>query len=745
MNKILSTTAPDIDRVDGVQKVTGTAKYSAEYDFPGLVYGVLAVSTIAKGTITAMDTKAAENAPGVLAVITYLNCPEVPGYKKAAEQQQPNTPETRKGYRVFADNIIRFNGQPIAIAVADTYERAVYAASLVKATYKKEEHHTDLEEAIKTGKPLEGNNFKDYVRGEADAWKKSDVKIEAEYSMPIEVHNPMEIHGLTVNWEGNDKVTVYEKTQTLRSTQQSIIRAFDVKEQNVRVLTQFIGGAFGSAFNTWPHSMAALIAGRKVGKPLKLMLTRNQMFNLVGYRPQAIQKMGMGASADGKLTGITHEAVAITSSYNEFTEGIVNASRSLYTCPNVTTRYKIYPLDLSQPTWMRGPGETTGAFALECAMDELAHALKLDPIEFRLRNYAETDIESGRPYSSKFLKEAYQLGAEKINWKDRNQTPGAVKEGDWFVGYGTGTGIFGASRGPAKVGARLMADGTLILQSGVTDMGAGTSTSMTKLASDIMGMAPGKIKFEMGDSNYPPGPAQGGSGTTSALGTAVSNVTENIKKKLADLVKDNPVFHTETVHNVKVEDLLFEDGYMVLASDHKKKVSYAEALKAAGMEQLEMMEDSKSDPTRKYSAYSYAVHFVKVMVHANTGVVKVVNVASAVDAGKIVNDKTAESQIIGSVVGGIGMSLMEEGVIDHRYGRWVNNNFADYHIAVQADVPHVDVLFVNKPDPFLNPIGSKGMGEVGLVGFASALTNAIFNATGKRIRQLPVTPDKLIS
>ena len=731
-----------LDRVDGVQKVTGTAKYSAEYNFPGMVYGVLATSTIAKGTITSLDTKAAENSPGVQAVITHLNCPDVPGYKKQADQ--PIVPEIKRGYRVFTDNSIRFNGQPIALVVADTFERAVHAASLIKAVYKEEKYNTNLDEAIKSGKPLEGNNYKDYVRGEADAWKKAEVKTEATYSMPVEVHNPMEIHGLTVVWEGENKVTLYEKTQALKNTQQGIMRLFGLKEENVRIITQFIGGAFGSAFNIWPHSVAALIGARKVGKPLKLMLTRNQMFINVGYRPQAIQTIKLGASKDGKLTGITHEAIAMTSSYQEFTEGIVNGSRSLYACPNVNTSYKVYPLDMSQPTWMRGPGETTGAYALECAMDEMAYALGLDPIEFRLRNYAETDLERNKPYSSKFLREAYQLGTEKIKWQERNPVPRSIKEGDWLIGYGTGSGIFSAWRGDAKVTAKLLPDGSLVLQSGVTDMGPGTATAMTQLASETLGLSAKSIKFELGDTNLPPGPLQGGSGTTSTLGTAVNNVCISLKKKLTELVKDNAAFHTEVVHNVKVEDLLFEDGYMILASDRSKKISYADAIKNAGLKQIEIAEESKANPMANHAAFSYAVHFVKVKVHAITGVVKVSRVVSAVDAGKIINEKTAESQIVGAVVGGISMSLMEEGVIDHRYGRWVNNNFGDYHVAVNADVPPVEVLFVNKPDPVLNPMGSKGMGEVGIVGFAAAVANAVFNATGKRVRELPITTDKLI-
>ncbi len=734
---------PFLDRVDGVQKVTGTAKYSAEYSFPGMVYGVLSVTTIARGSITAMETKAAENAPGVLTVITHLNCPEVPGYKKAAELT--NVPEIKKGYRVFADNIIRFNGQPLALIIADTFERAVHAASLVKAQYKEEKYNTNLDEAILTGKQLEGNPYKEYVRGEANAWKKADQTIEATYRMPIEVHNPMEIHGITVVWEGENKVTVYEKTQALKITQQNIMRLFGLKEENVRIITQFIGGAFGSAFNTWPHSVAALIGSRKIGKPLKLMLTRNQMFNLVGYRPEAIQKISMGASADGKLTGITHQAIAMTATYNEFTEGIVNASRSLYACPNVNTSYKVFPLDLSQPTWMRGPGETTGAYALECAMDEMAHALKLDPIEFRIRNYAETDLENNKPYSSKFLREAYTLGAAKIKWEDRKPEPRSIREEDWWIGYGTGSGIFVAWRGEAKVGAKLLPDGTLILQSGVTDMGPGTATAMTQLAAETLGLSPRSIKFEMGDSNLPPGPLQGGSGTTSTLGTAVNNVCITLKKKLAEMVKENAVFHTTTIHSVKMEDLLFEEGHIVLAADRTKKISYADVIKSNGGKQIELLEESKANPMANHSAFSYAVHFVKVKVHASTGVVRVTRVVSAVDAGKIINEKTAESQIVGAVVGGIGMSLMEEGVIDHRYGRWVNNNFGDYHVAVNADIPPIEVTFVNKPDPVLNPMGSKGMGEVGIVGFAAAVANAVYNATGIRVRELPITPDKLIN
>ncbi len=731
-----------IDRVDARAKVTGTAQFSYEYNIPNLAYGVIVASTITKGAIISINTKSAERAPGVVAVISHLNMSKLKSYDPAADADKQ--PAIQKGFKVFQNNLVHFNGQPIAIVVADTFERATYAASLVKAQYKKEEHHTDLHEAIKNQAPLEGNPDNIYTRGETDAWKNAPVKIEAEYEIPYEVHLPMEMHALTVKWDSDDKLTVYEKTQSLYGTQGTIAKVFGIPPQNVHVITKFVGGAFGSAGSTWPHSIAAVMAAKQIGRPLKVSLTRDQMFTMVGYRPKAIQKIGMGASKDGKLFGITHEAYANTSNYGEFREGIVQSSRSFYACPNITTRYKLYPLDLSLPTYMRGPGETTGMYALECAIDEMAHALNIDPLEFRLLNYAETDPERNLPYSSKFLKEAYQIGADTIGWKNRDPRIASMKEGKWQVGYGMGSGIFGSGRGAAKVGVKFLDDGSLILQSGVTDMGPGTTTSMTKLASETFDIPASKIKFEIGDSDLPPGPGQYGSQTTSALGSAVSDASVSWKKKLVDMAKQISFFHTEKIHEADLKDFLFEDGHIILSQEPDKKLSYADVLKYAGVPKLELLEDSQRVTQDKFITYAYAVHFVKLLVHPATGVVKLSKIVAVVDGGKIVSENTARSQVIGGVVSGIGMALTEEGVVDHRYGRWVNNNFADYHVPVHADVPHIEALFVNKPDPIVNPIGSKGIGEVTMVGFSSAVANAVFHATGKRIRELPITPDKLI-
>lgn len=730
----------DLDRVDGKAKVTGAAKYAAEHDIPGITYGVLVASTIAKGKITGMDTKSAERAPGVLAVISYLNSPKVPGYD--AGSNPAKGPTQGQGLRVFNSNEIYFNGQPIALVIADTFERALHASRLVKAKYEKEKHQTKLEKNSTTAATPKNARHADYSRGDKAAFGEAAIKIEAEYVLPMEVHNPMELHSITVIWNGEDKVTVYDKTQGVKSTQRSIMQAFGLPEAAVQVYAPFVGGGFGSALRTWPHVIAALIGAKKVGKPLKVVLTRDQMFTMVGYRPRTEQKISLGATGDGKLISISHEAFAQTSSYEEFTEGTVNMSRFLYACPNVTTRYKVVPLDISTPTWMRGPGEATGAYALESAMDELSYALELDPLELRRRNYSETDPERNRPFSSKFLLDCYTMGAERIGWKNRNPKPRSIQEDGLLVGYGMGTGTFNASRGTASASAKLGADGTLLIQSAVSDSGPGTATAMTQLASEVLGLSTKKITFELGDSSLPPGPTQGGSTTTSTLGSAVHAVCSILKKKLGEMALATENLH---LHDVKLEDLTFEGGGIVVTKDRSKKISYSDLLKGNNTPFLEVTQESKAEEqARNYSMYSYSVHFVKVQVHPATGVVRVTRAVTVADAGKIVSEKTAASQMIGGVVGGIGMALTEEGVIDHRFGRWVNNNLADYHVPVHADIPHIEVLFINKPDPIINPMGSKGLGEVAIIGFAAAVANAVYHATGKRIRELPITPDKLI-
>jgi xanthine dehydrogenase YagR molybdenum-binding subunit len=706
ITSMMPPSADGMSRVDGRLKVTGAAKYSAEYSIKGVTYGVMVGSTITKGTVKAIDTKAAEHAPGVLAVITYLNSPKVPGY------QTDNT--AAKGMlKIFYDDKVYFNGQPIALVVADTYERALYAASLVKADYNKEQHQTELKSNLNNG--VLPQNSKDYVRGQEDAYKSAPVKIEQEYLLPTEVHNPMELHAIIARWDADDKITVWDKTQGVKSTQRSIAQAFKLPPENVQVTAPFVGGAFGSALRTWPHEIAAVIAAKVVKRPVKLVLGRADMFTSVGYRPHTWQKIGIGATADGKLVGITHDATGQTSAYEDFTEGVVNITQLMYASPNVNTRYRIVSLNVNTPTPMRGPGEATGAYALESALDELSYELNIDPIELRMRNHADTDPLSGKPYSSKFLKEAYKLGADKIGWSERSQKPGSVTKDGWLVGYGMGAGMFGAYRSSATVTARMMADGTLILQTAVTDIGPGTGTAMASIASDMMSVPGAKIRVDLGDSSLPPSPTQGGSQITATVGSAVHDACAELKDKFKQL------------------------------NGGADSTDYVGLLKQHNLPQLEVTTASKSSPDMsKYAAYSWSVHFIQVYVNPATGVVKVNKAVSVADAGHIVSPKTAASQIKGGSIMGIGMALMEEAVIDHRYGRLVNNNFADYHMPVHADIPQVEALFVNQPDPYLNPMGAKGMGEIATIGVAAAVANAVYNATGKRIREMPITPDKLI-
>lgn len=733
-----------IDRVDGKDKVTGKARYAAEHVITGMCYGVIVGSTIAKGKIKALDTKAASGAPGVLAVISHLNVDLPAGF--AVDEKSKKS--VWRGLRVFNDNTIYSNGQPIAIVVADSFERARYAATLVKAQYEKETHTTDfLKSMSKAVAPKSDWSPPVYTRGEKEAYKKAPVHVEAEYIIPIETHNPMEMHAVTVHWEKEDALTVYTKTQGPKDTQRELMQLYKLPESNVKVIAEYVGGGFGSALRTWPHEVAAVIAAKKIAKPLKLMLSRDQMFTMVGYRPFAWQKIALGADKDGKLQGITHHAIAQTSTYEDFTEGIVNASKFLYASPNVDTTYKLLQLDVATPIWMRGPGEATGCFALESALDELAHKLNMDPLELRIRNHADSDPEKNLPWSSKYLKECYELGSQKIGWKNRPSVPRTMMEEGMLVGYGIGTGVFSAMRWPATARGRLREDGVLVLQSAVSDMGPGTATAMVNIASQNLGIPPENIIFELGNSSLPPGPTQGGSATTSSLGSAVHEICEDLKQKLiAIALTQTTVFHTEKIHTVKAEDLVYENGRVMLTSDRKVGMDYKELLKKGNVKELESNKQSGAGPElRKYSMYSFSVHFTKVHVHPTTGVVKIKQIVTVGDAGKIINEKSARSQMIGGVIGGIGMALTEEAIIDHRYGRYVNNNLADYHVPVNADVPHIETIFVNKPDPIINPMGAKGMGEIALIGYAASVANAVFNATGKRIRNLPITVDQLIS
>ena len=726
------------ERVDGADKVNGKAKYTAEHNLPNLAYAVFVTSTIAKGTIKSLDTSKALAMPGVLDIIYYGNCPVVPGYISNAAERPKNVFEWR-GHKVLYDNIVRFFGQPIALIVADTFENANAAVRFVKAEYEVEKFETNFNKAR-----LDPANLKstvNYKRGTEKKFKETNFFVEAEYNIPIEVHNAMELFATIAHWESEDKVTLYDKTQGPKSTQSTIAKTFGLPDKNVRVIAENVGGGFGSALRSWSNVPAACIAAKKLKRPVKLVLTRPQMFTLVGYRPQSWQKIGLGADAAGNFIGISHEAISNTSRYEDFREGIVNVSKFLYACENVDTKYSVLPLDLSTPIWMRGPGEATGCFALESAIDELSYKLKMDPIQLRIKNFTKVNPENKLPFSDINIKDCYAYGMEKIGWKNRPSIPGTIKENGWLIGYGMSVGVFGAGKGSASVRIVLSNDGKLLLECAVSDMGPGTTTSMTMIAAEAMQMPIQKIKFKLGDSDLPPGPSQGGSGTTSTVGSAVDLACKTVQLKLKELaIQYAPAFASTSAEAIEVKNEM-----VVLKTEAKTKIDISALFKLANQEKIDLIINSngKNAEQLKYTSNSFSAHFVKLAVNAKDGTIKVLNVVTTGDAGKIISPKTARSQMLGGVVGGIGMALTEKVEIDQSTGQIINASFGAYHVPLHSQAPPTDVWFVNKPDVNMNEIGAKGIGEIALIGFAAALANAVYNATGKRVRDLPITPEKL--
>ncbi|MGI4736394.1 MAG: xanthine dehydrogenase family protein molybdopterin-binding subunit [Janthinobacterium lividum] len=723
-------------RIDGRQKVTGQARYAAEHAVPGCVHGVLVTSTIAVGRIVHLDTAAAAQAPGVLAIVSHLNSPKVPGY----ENPQPDARVGGQQLRVFFDDKIHFSNQPVALAIATTLEQAQYAAALVRVQYEQAKHQTDIEK--NTANSIKPKKAEDYTRGQPQAYKTAPVQVAHEYQTPLQVHNPMEMHAATAQWQGN-QLTVWNKTQAPTLAQKDLMQLWDLPKESVQIHSPFVGGAFGGASRIWPPEMAAILGAKVVGRPVKVVNARPQEFNMVGYRPRSVQRVALGAQADGTLVGVAHAAFGATSRYEEFTERTLHPTKSGYRCPNAELTYHLVPLDMSTPCWTRGPGETTGSFALESAMDELAYALQMDPLALRLKNFADVDPEGDKPWSSNYLRECYAQGAEKFGWHQRHPTPGATRDGDWFVGQGMAMGIYHASRAKASARARLLPDGTLLVQSATADVGPGTATVMTQIAADASGVAPENIRFELGDAALPPAPGQFGSHTVASVGAAVHEVCVALRQQLVNLAFSAP---GSPFAKAKLTDLTAEGGVVRWAGHPATSLSYGEVLRQAGQPALEVMHESPEVPEKgEKSSKSFGASFVEVGVHAYTREVRVRRIVSAIDAGRIMNHQTARSQVYGAITWGLGLALMEDAVLDHQFGRITNHDLANYHVPVNADLPlHIDVLFIDKPDTYLDPMGAKGLGEIGIVGVSAAIANAVFHATGQRVRDLPITPDKLM-
>ena len=728
-----------ISRVDGRDKVTGAARYAAEHTVPNLVYGHVVSSDIARGRITSVDASAALALPGVLRVLTHENAERLARSNKS--WQDMLAPEGSP-FRPLQDAEIRFSAQPVALVVAETFELARYAAGLIRIDYVREPHATDLEAERHAAHTPTFRSPLPEPRGDAArAFESAAVKVDAEYRVPFEHHNPMEMFGATVIHHDDGALTVYDKTQGVQNTQDYLCKVFGYTKTRLRVLSPFVGGAFGSALRPHYHVFLAVLAARALKRSVRVTLTRQQMFAL-GHRPATWQRVKLGAAPDGQLHAVTHEAIAETSRFEDFNEAVVNWSAVLYQCDNVVVDQKLVKLDVYTPIDMRAPGATWGVYALECAMDELAAKLRMDPVELRLKNYAERDQSEDAPFSSKELRACYREAAERFGWSRRNPEPRSMREGNALVGWGMATGVWEAMQEQAAARAVLSADGRLVVSSATADIGPGTYTVMSQIAGETLGVPIDRVTFTLGDSSLPKSPVEGGSFTVASVGTAVKAACDKVRKRVFDLARgldDSPLA------KVRAADVVFADGEIRRRGATDGALSLGDVMRRAGVETID--EHASAAPSKKqedYALYTHSAVFAEVKVDEELGTIRVSRIVSAVAAGRILNPKTARSQIVGGIVWGIGMALEEEAVMDHAFGRFMTHNLADYHVPVNADVHDIDVIFVDERDAIVNPLGVKGVGEIGLVGVGAAIANAVYHATGRRVRDLPITLDKLL-
>ncbi|MDX3713241.1 xanthine dehydrogenase family protein molybdopterin-binding subunit [Streptomyces europaeiscabiei] len=717
-----------LPRVDARLKVTGGAKYAADNNPDGVVHAVIVESSIGRGRITGIDTRAAEAEPGVLKVISHLNAPKLPPVEGRFPPGKP--------LRAFQDDRVQFFGQPVAVAVATTLEIAQHAASLVKVSYAAETSSTDLSVADAAGET------QTYARGDADrALGSAPVRLESAYRTARNHHNPMEPAGIVAHWDG-DRLTVWEKTQYVQGAVFTFSGEFGIPPGNIRVISPFIGGAFGNAARTWVHSVIAAMAAREVKRPVKLVLTRRQMYFTVGFRPAYEYGLRLGADRGGRLTASTHDVRAESSRYETYSESVLVPGRMLYSTPNVRQAYDHVPLDVSTPMFMRGPGYASGAYPVESAIDELAHELGVDPIELRLRNEPADDESSGLPFSTRRLRECYRTGAREFGWHRRNPKPRSKRDGDWLIGMGMAAGVYDTMRSEAQASVRLDADGTALVQSSTSDMGPGTATSMSQVAADALGLTMRQVTFRLGDSLMPPAAGHFGSQTMASVGSAVQDGCDKLRKQAITLAVDDegsPLYGTDA------DDIVVRGGRLYVKDDPARGETYQRLLARNDRTHLEVLGSYAGAPEpERFSLYAYSAIFAEVAVDARLGLVRVRRMLGVYDAARIVNPRLADSQAIGAMTGGIGQALLEHTVTDHRDGRIVNANFADYLVPSHADIHDLKAIFIDGEDYEADPIGVKGLGEIVIVGVAPAIANAVFNATGRRIRELPITAEALL-
>ena len=722
-----------VDRVDGQLKVTGGADYPSDVAYPNMAHASLVRSTIAAGRITSLDIHGAESAPGVVAILTHLNVPRLNRGPRSLLGPSPPPP-------LQSDKIVHY-GQYVALVVADTPQQAASAAQLVQVSYDPGEALLDI------GDPrgeLRTNAYgTDAERGDPQAaLAAADVTHEATYMTAENVNNPMGLFTTVATWDGQ-RVTVHDSTQWTSNLQATIAAVFGLEPPAVRVHARFVGGAFGAGLRVWPHVILTVLAARTVGRPVKLILTRPQMFTGMGHRPNTEQTIRLGARRNGELVAIDHEEINTVGIEDDNFEPIAGGSAAAYACPNVSTRDLQRRLNIPPPGWMRGPGEAEGIFALESAIDELAYRLGIDPLELRLRNYAKVQPRSGLPWASKALRECYEVGAERFGWSRRHTEVASMRDGHWQVGYGVAGVTYNWWQVRCEARATIYRDGTAYVRTAANDPGTGTATVMQQLSAELLGLPLARVTFALGDSEFPWSPASGGSGLTASAGNAVHAACRALLQRFLDLVSDD---EQSPLRGCSVDQVYATAGQIHRRDSAGECESYVNILNRHGLNELTA--DAEATPPSQGQnelalSPPFAAKFVEARVDTDLGLVRVTRVVSAVDAGRILNEKLARSQIIGGTVGGIGQALLEETTTDRGTGRIANATLGDYLVPVNADVPDMDVVFIGKPDP-LTPLGAKGVGEIGLLGIGAAVANAIYHATGRRIRSLPITIEELL-
>jgi xanthine dehydrogenase YagR molybdenum-binding subunit len=707
-----------MSRVDGQLKVTGRATYAAEHDLPDLLHGVIVSSAVSRASDTTINTDRAMAQPGVLRVLTDFGAVQL-GYP--ADQ-------------------VNFFGQPLAVVVATSLEQAQHGASLVEVRHTALPASSDMDAPGSAPQPAP--ETPDYDRGDPDgALRGAPTVLDHTFTIARDYHNPIELPSTIAQWDG-DRLTLWDKTQWVQGNARNVATALGVPAGNVRVICPFIGGAFGSAGRTWPHVILTAFAARELRRPVKLVLTRRQMYSGIGYRPTSRQRVRLAATRAGDVTAIVHEASTETARYTRYEDSIVELSQFLYRCPNVRSRYRLLPLDVHAPTFMRGPGAVTGAFALESTMDDLAHELGIDPIELRLRNEPAVNQFTNLPFSTRRLAECYQLGAQRFGWSRRAAAPRSRTEDGLLVGMGMAAAAHSNNRTSATAMARINADGTAVVASATADMGPGTYTSMTQIAADALGLPTARVTFALGDSALPAAPMHSGSKTLASVGSAVFTACNALRDSVVRTAVVDPA---SPLHGVRPDAVSVRNGLLSATGAPTRAETYQQILRRRGLTGMDSQQSwAPGDGNKRFSSYAYGAVFAEVSVDEMLGMVRIRRIFAAYDIGRVVNPKLAHSQALSGMVAGIGMALLESGVIDHRDGRIVNANLADYLVPVNADVPELDAVFLGGEEPAADPIGIKGLAELVMVGVPAAIANAVFNATGKRIRDLPITLDTLL-